>query len=79
MKLNSLSDILERRLLRIPDYQRGYAWKAHQVEYFWEDILQLEADRIHYTGVITLEPVKSHLYPGRDRTLLMKFEQADRL
>ncbi|MGK4474269.1 DUF262 domain-containing protein [Aeromonas molluscorum] len=69
MKLNSLSDILERRLLRIPDYQRGYAWKAHQVEYFWEDILQLEADRIHYTGVITLEPVKSHLYQRWEKDL----------
>lgn len=62
MKLNSLSDIFERRLLRIPDYQRGYAWKEHQVEDFWEDILQLESDRIHYTGVITLEPVKPALY-----------------
>ena len=59
MKLNSLSDIFERRLLRIPDYQRGYAWKEHQVDDFFEDILQLEADRIHYTGVITLEPVTS--------------------
>lgn len=62
MKLNSLSDIFERRLLRIPDYQRGYAWKMHQVEDFWEDILLLESDRIHYTGVITLEPVKPCLY-----------------
>ncbi|MFT7292878.1 MAG: hypothetical protein ACI87Q_000724 [Pseudohongiellaceae bacterium] len=62
MKLNSLSDIFERRLLRIPDYQRGYAWKTHQIEDFWEDILQLEADKIHYTGVITLEPVKPSLY-----------------
>ena len=62
MKLNSLSDIFERRLLRIPDYQRGYAWKIHQIEDFWEDILQLDADKIHYTGVITLEPVKRALY-----------------
>ncbi|WP_429049666.1 DUF262 domain-containing protein [Aeromonas hydrophila] len=69
MKLNSLSDIFERRLLRIPDYQRGYAWKAHQVEDFWEDILQLEADRIHYTGVITLEPVKSRLYQRWEKDL----------
>jgi uncharacterized protein with ParB-like and HNH nuclease domain len=62
MKLNSLSDIFERRLLRIPDYQRGYAWKEHQVEDFWEDVLQLESDRIHYTGVITLEPVSPSLF-----------------
>ncbi len=69
MKLNSLSDIFERRLLRIPDYQRGYAWKEHQVEDFWEDILQLESDRIHYTGVITLEPVKSTFYRKWEKDL----------
>ncbi len=69
MKLNSLSDIFERRLLRIPDYQRGYAWKEHQVEDFWEDILQLESDRIHYTGVITLEPVKSNQYRKWEKDL----------
>ena len=69
MKLNSLSDIFERRLLRIPDYQRGYAWKEHQVEDFWEDILQLEADRIHYTGVITLEPVSRSLFVRWEKDL----------
>ena len=69
MKLNSLSDIFERRLLRIPDYQRGYAWKEHQVEDFWEDILQLESDRIHYTGVITLEPVKFRFYQHWEKDL----------
>lgn len=69
MKLSSLSDIFERRLLRIPDYQRGYAWKEHQVEDFWEDLLQLEEDRIHYTGVITLEPVKPALYQRWEKDL----------
>lgn len=57
MKLQSLSDIFEKRLLRIPDYQRGYAWLEHQYNDFWEDILHLNIDRVHYTGVITLEPV----------------------
>ena len=57
MKLHSLNDIFERRLLRIPDYQRGYAWQKHQIKDFWEDIIQLDSNKIHYTGVITLEPV----------------------
>ncbi|WP_163931402.1 DUF262 domain-containing protein [Paraferrimonas sp. SM1919] len=57
MKLQSLSDIFERRILRIPDYQRGYAWLQHQLEDFWEDIVHLNIERVHYTGVITLEPV----------------------
>lgn len=69
MALSSLSNIFKDRLLRIPDYQRGYAWKEHQVEDFWEDILQLENDRIHYTGVITLEPVKASLYQKWEKDL----------
>lgn len=66
MKLQSLSDIFERRLLRIPDYQRGYAWLEHQYNDFWEDILHLNADRVHYTGVITLEPVQKSLWKKWD-------------
>ncbi|MEZ9819677.1 DUF262 domain-containing protein [Shewanella sp. 10N.286.45.A1] len=62
MKLQSLNDIFERRILRIPDYQRGYAWSKQQLVDFWEDIIQLDPKRVHYTGVITLEPVKSKLW-----------------
>ncbi|SMY16239.1 DUF262 domain-containing protein [Photobacterium aquimaris] len=62
MKLQSLSDICERRILRIPDYQRGYAWSKQQLVDFWEDIVQLDPERVHYTGVITLEPVTSSLW-----------------
>ena len=62
MKLHSLNDIFERRLLRIPDYQRGYAWQEHQLTDFWEDLLHLDSGRVHYTGVITLEPVSSDIY-----------------
>ncbi|HDY7661995.1 TPA: DUF262 domain-containing protein [Vibrio vulnificus] len=57
MKLQNLNEIFKGRLLRIPDYQRGYAWLEHQLEDFWEDLLQLDPERIHYTGVITLESV----------------------
>jgi uncharacterized protein with ParB-like and HNH nuclease domain len=66
MKLQSLSDIFERRLLRIPDYQRGYAWLEHQYSDFWEDILHLNIERVHYTGVITLEPVPKALWKKWD-------------
>ncbi len=62
MKLQSLNDIFERRILRIPDYQRGYAWSEPQLADFWEDIIQLDPMRVHYTGVITLEPVKAKLW-----------------
>ncbi|MEZ6939517.1 DUF262 domain-containing protein [Aeromonas sp. S12(2024)] len=62
MKIQSLNDIFERRILRIPDYQRGYAWSSQQLDDFWEDIIQLDPSRVHYTGVVTLEPVKPHLW-----------------
>ena len=66
MKLQSLSDIFEKRILRIPDYQRGYAWLEHQYSDFWEDILHLNVERVHYTGVITLEPVPKELWQRWD-------------
>jgi uncharacterized protein with ParB-like and HNH nuclease domain len=57
LELQSLNSIFKERIFRIPDYQRGYAWLPNQIEDFWEDLMQLEPNRIHYTGVITLEPV----------------------
>lgn len=67
MKLFSLNDIFERRVLRIPDYQRGYAWQEHQLIDFWEDLAQLDVKRVHYTGVITLEPVKEEIWSKWDQ------------
>lgn len=61
-QLKCLSEIFEHRLIRIPDYQRGFAWNKHQLNDFWEDLLQLSEDRVHYTGVITLEPVSKENY-----------------
>lgn len=60
--LNSLSKIFTERLFRIPDYQRGYAWSNKQLKDFWNDIVQLEENKNHYTGVITLEPVPEEIY-----------------
>jgi uncharacterized protein with ParB-like and HNH nuclease domain len=62
MELQSLNSIFKERIFRIPDYQRGYAWLHHQWEDFWEDLVQLEPDRVHYTGVITLEPVPEKVW-----------------
>jgi hypothetical protein len=56
-QLLTLSKIFTERLLRIPDYQRGYAWADKQLRDFWNDIQQLEPGRNHYTGVLTLESV----------------------
>ena len=56
-QLLTLSKIFTERLFRIPDYQRGYAWTEKQLKDFWNDIIQLEPNRNHYTGVLTLENV----------------------
>jgi hypothetical protein len=56
-QLYTLSKIFTERLFRIPDYQRGYAWTARQLNEFWSDILRLNEHQNHYTGVLTLEMV----------------------
>jgi hypothetical protein len=56
-ELQSLSDLFQKRLFRIPDYQRGYAWKHEQLADFWEDLLNLHENRYHYTGLLSLKAV----------------------
>ncbi|WP_076925235.1 DUF262 domain-containing protein [Pseudoalteromonas sp. EB27] len=53
--LYSISKIFTERLFRIPDYQRGYAWSDKHLKDYWSDLVQLEKDKNHYVGVITLE------------------------
>lgn len=55
--LLSISKIFTERLLRIPDYQRGYAWGKKEVNEFWLDLSHLEKGKSHYVGVLTLEDV----------------------
>jgi len=54
-ELQSLSVLFQNKLFRIPDYQRGYAWKHEQLADFWEDLLNLHEDRYHYTGLLSLK------------------------
>ncbi len=60
--LQSLAEIFNKRLFRIPDYQRGYAWGRRQWEDFWADLERAaRTQRTHYCGQLTLE-----LTPERD-------------
>ncbi|HEA3126373.1 DUF262 domain-containing protein [Aeromonas veronii] len=61
-ELFSISKIFTERLLRIPDYQRGYAWTDKQLKDFWSDISQIEKGHNHYVGVLTLENVEKSKY-----------------
>lgn len=68
-ELISLSVLFQNRLFRIPDYQRGYAWKHEQLADFWEDLLNLQQDRYHYTGLLSLKAVNRkevHLWKEDD-------------
>lgn len=61
-ELRSLSKIFSESIFRIPDYQRGYSWREKQLKEFWADLEQLGQGQNHYTGVLTLEPVKAADY-----------------
>ena len=54
-----LDSLFKEKLFRIPDYQRGYAWRREQLDAFWEDLINLPDRRYHYTGVLTLKEIPS--------------------
>jgi hypothetical protein len=54
-ELESLQNIFKNRIFKIPDYQRGYAWTTRQLKDFWEDVVNLQPDRFHYTGLLSLK------------------------
>mgnify|MGYP000535829374 CR=1 FL=1 len=55
--LKSIADIFERKLFRIPDYQRGYSWELKQLNDFWDDLGRLMDGKYHYTGLLTIRKV----------------------
>ena len=57
-ELQPLSLLFQNRLFRIPDYQRGYAWQQAQLVDFWDDLVNLQDDRYHYTGLLSLKTLK---------------------
>ena len=60
--LISLSKLFDKRIFRIPDYQRGYAWGESQLLDFWDDLLNLTEDRYHYTGMLSLKKLNRSVY-----------------
>mgnify|MGYP001090594182 CR=1 FL=1 len=58
----SLSKLFDKRIFRIPDYQRGYAWQTPQLVDFWDDLINLAEDRYHYTGMLSLKKLKRSDY-----------------
>ena len=54
-----LDSLFKEKLFRIPDYQRGYAWRREQWDAFWDDLINLPDGRFHYTGLLTLNEIPS--------------------
>ena len=55
--VKSISEIFSNRSFRIPDYQRGYAWKTEkQLQDLWQDLELLPENRDHFTGTLVLKP-----------------------
>jgi uncharacterized protein with ParB-like and HNH nuclease domain len=63
----SLDSLFKEKIFRIPDYQRGYAWKHEQLKDFWEDLVNLPEGRSHYTGVLTLKEIPSQEVTKSDK------------
>ena len=57
-KLQSLTEIFNEKIFRIPDFQRGYSWQKPQLDDFWDDLVNLKEDNVHYTGLLTVKEVK---------------------
>jgi uncharacterized protein with ParB-like and HNH nuclease domain len=69
--LQSLSEIFHKRLFRIPDYQRGYAWvEQPHLQDFWEDLINLKDKRSHYTGVLSLKVIDTDIWSKNDQWVL---------
>lgn len=56
-ELQSITNLFNSTLYRIPDYQRGFAWQREQLQDFWFDLINLDTNRKHYTGVLTLKQI----------------------
>lgn len=70
-ELQPLSLLFQNRLFRIPDYQRGYAWQQPQLVDFWDDLINLQQGRYHYTGLLSLKSLDRKETKGWESDLWM--------
>ncbi|WP_437480405.1 DUF262 domain-containing HNH endonuclease family protein [Sorangium sp. So ce1014] len=50
----SIEQLFSERVLRVPDYQRGYAWEKPHLDELLEDLELLPSGKHHYTGTVVL-------------------------
>ncbi len=79
-KLISISELFDKRILRVPDFQRGFSWDERQLEDFWDDLEKVASDKIHYTGLLTIEKVQivaNNIAKWNDTLFLVKQEKGN--
>ena len=76
--LQNIQDVFSDKILKVPDYQRGYAWdKKHWVDLI-EDLEMLQPDQEHYTGTLVLHRDSSgKSIQAKDGTLFKIFDIVD--
>ncbi len=68
--LTSLNGLVNERIFRVPDYQRGYAWTATERQDLLDDLAEIQVLNTHshyehFTGTVVLEDTKQNLtVPG---------------
>ena len=50
----TLDQVFQNRVFCVPDYQRGYAWEARQLDDLLEDLEEMREAKDHYTGTLVL-------------------------
>ena len=60
----TLDQVFQKRVFCVPDYQRGYAWEARQLDDLLEDLEEMRDGKDHYTGTLVLHRA-SRLTPPR--------------
>lgn len=52
--LQTVENVFSDKLLKVPDYQRGYAWDIKQCNDLVEDLDLIENNQDHYTGTLVI-------------------------
>ena len=52
--LQTIEKVFSDKLLKVPDYQRGYAWDIKQCNDLVEDLDLIENNQDHYTGTLVI-------------------------
>lgn len=76
--LQTVQEIFQDKLFRIPDYQRGYAWEPRHWQDMLDDIELLEDHQEHYTGTLVIYAVdgESEIYDD-DGNVFARYDVVD--